>query len=337
MHIEVVAMRADRLLSILLLLQIHRRMTARELAARMEVSERTIHRDMEALSAAGVPVMAERGASGGWSLMDGYKTNLTGLNETEVLALFVAGPASLLADLKLEKASEAALIKLLAAIPTDARRDAEYARGRIHIDVSGWSGERESFPCLHTIQESVWQERRLRIRYARGADACPVERTVDPLGLVAKGSVWYLVATVDGEPRSYRVSRVLEAEILDEPCMRPRDFDLASHWQQSNKDFKSKFPRFDARFRVRREEVSRLYAAARFARVESVGEPDALGWVEASMRFQFEWEACEFALGMGRKVEIIEPQDLREKVLQAAREVVEFYSQVAEGETKERR
>ena len=319
-------MRADRLLSILLLLQIHRRMTARELAERMEVSERTIFRDMEALGTAGVPVVAERGAGGGWSLVEGYRTNLTGLNESEVLALFVTGPTRLLADLKLEKASDAALIKLLAALPSSARRDAEYARQRIHIDVSGWNREEETFPCLHTIQEAVWQERRLRISYARGATGGAVERTVDPLGLVAKGSVWYLVSMIDGEARSYRVSRVREAEVLDEPCARPAGFNLAAHWEQSNKEFKSKFPRFDATFRARREVVPRLYAAARFARVERAGKPDAGGWAEVSMRFQFEWEACEFALGMGTKVEVVEPEELREKVLRAAREVVEFYA-----------
>jgi predicted DNA-binding transcriptional regulator YafY len=320
-------MRADRLLSILLLLQIHRRMTSRELAERMEVSERTIHRDMGALGAAGVPVVAERGAGGGWSLMEGYRTNLTGLNENEVLALFVTGPASLLADLKLEKASDAALIKLLASLPSASRRDAEYARQRIHIDVSGWNREEEAFPCLHTIQEAVWRERRLRISYARGADECPVGRVVDPLGLVAKGSVWYLVALVDGDSRSYRVSRVREAEILDEPCERPADFDLAGHWERSNREFKSKFPRFEALFRARREVVPRLYMAARFARVERVGDADEDGWAEVLMRFQFEWEAREFALGMGTQVELIEPRELRAKVLRTALAVAEVYGQ----------
>lgn len=319
-------MRADRLLSIMLLLQINRRMTARELAGRMEVSERTIHRDMEALSQAGVPVVAERGIGGGWSLVDGYRTNLTGLNEAEIQALFVAGPSRLLADLHLEKASDAALIKLTASLPSASRRDAEYARQRIHIDVSGWGRTEETFPCLHTIQEAVWRERKLRMTYGRGIDDHSVERTVDPLGLVAKGSVWYLVAGVEGQVRSYRVSRVREAALTDDACVRPPDFDLSAVWEQSSKEFKDSFPRYYATMRAHPEAVPRMQFAGRFARVEHVGERDAEGWAEVSMRFQFEREACEFALSFGTQVEIIEPEELRDKVVRMAESVIEFYA-----------
>src|SRR5918999_3855096 len=186
-------MRADRLFSIVLLLQAHRLLTARALAERLEVSERTIHRDMEALSGAGIPVVAERGAGGGWSLLGEYRTNLTGLNEAEIQSLFVTRPPRLLADLNLEKAAEGASLKLLAALPTVYRRGAEQARQRIHIDVSGWQRAEEAVPLLHVVQEAVWQERRLRMTY--GQEECgAAERVVDPLGLVAKGSVWYLVA-----------------------------------------------------------------------------------------------------------------------------------------------
>ncbi|HEX7173973.1 MAG TPA: YafY family protein [Pyrinomonadaceae bacterium] len=326
-------MRADRLVSILLLLQMNGRMTARELAERLEVSERTIHRDMESLGAAGVPVMAERGAGGGWMLMDGYRTNLTGLNDAEVQALFLGGPASVLADLKLDKASDAALIKLLASLPLSTRRDAEYARQRIHVDVSGWSRQEETVPCLHALQEAVWLNRRVRLGYRRGVGAAEgetVERTVDPLGLVAKGSVWYLVGSVEGEPRSYRVSRVASVELLDDSCARPEGFDLAAFWGRSNKEFKDKFPRFDAVFRARADVAPRLYFAGRFARVEGVGEPDAEGWVEVRMRFQFDWEACEFALSFGPAVELVEPEELRGRVVRLAESVVEFYKRRAQ-------
>ena len=322
-------MRADRLVSILLLLQMNRRMTARELAERLEVSERTIHRDMESLGAAGVPVLAERGAGGGWMLMDGYRTNLTGLNDAEVQALFLSGPASVLADLKLDKASDAALIKLLASLPAVSRRDAEYARQRLHVDVSGWNRQEETVPCLHALQEAVWQGRRARLGYRRGVggDDCEVvERTVDPLGLVAKGSVWYLVANVGGETRSYRVSRVASVEVLEEPCARPEGFDLAAFWERSNREFKDRFPRFYARFRARADVVPLMHFAGRFARVEEVGEPDAEGWVEVRMRFQFDREACEFALSFGPTVEIVEPEELRGRVVRLAESVVEFYT-----------
>lgn len=200
-------MRADRLLSILLLLQTQRRLTARELAERLEVSERTIYRDMDALSGAGVPVLAQRGNKGGWMLLDSYQTNLTGLNDTEIQALFLAQPARLLADLGLRQAHDAALIKLLAALPSIQRRDAEYIRQRIHVDVPGWHPSKEESAAFPAIQEAVLSDRQLKLVYQRG-DSAVVERLVDPLGLVAKGRVWYLIAGVEGELRTYRVSRV---------------------------------------------------------------------------------------------------------------------------------
>ncbi|HEX8186484.1 MAG TPA: YafY family protein, partial [Blastocatellia bacterium] len=218
-------MRADRLLSIMLLLQVHRRITARELASRLEVSERTIHRDMDALSGAGIPVFAERGSGGGWALMEEYRTNLTGLNKDEIQALFLVNPSRLLADLGLGKASDAALIKLRAALPSVSRDEAEYARQRIYVDLAGWNHSQETIPHLPALQEAIWRERKLRFTYERtGCDG--VERLVDPLGLVAKGSAWYLVAAVEGETRSYRISRVKDVEIMDEPCARPEGFDL---------------------------------------------------------------------------------------------------------------
>ncbi|MGH2485956.1 MAG: helix-turn-helix transcriptional regulator, partial [Ktedonobacterales bacterium] len=158
-------MRADRLLSILLLLQTHRRMTGRELARRLEVSARTIHRDMQALGISGVPVVAERGSGGGWTLLDGYQTNLTGLNEAEIQALFASRSSRLLADLGLRKAGEGALIKLLAALPAMSRQDAEYARQRFYVDASGWARPEEAIPHLGTLQDAVWRERRLRFTY----------------------------------------------------------------------------------------------------------------------------------------------------------------------------
>jgi predicted DNA-binding transcriptional regulator YafY len=319
-------MRADRLFSIVLLLQAHRLLTARELARRLEVSERTIHRDMEALSGAGIPVVAERGTGGGWSLLGQYRTNLTGLNEAEVQSLFVTKPARLLADLNLEKAAEGALLKLLAALPAIYRRGAEYARQRIHVDVTGWSSGDETVPLLGVLQEAVWQERKVRMTYGRG-ECGASERLVEPLGLVAKGSVWYLVAAVDRDVRSYRVSGVQAAELLDEPCARPPDFDLAAFWEQSAAKFRAHLGQYRMVARVRREIVPRLRYAGRFARVEQTGEPDADGWVKVALRFDVEEMACEYALSFGTQLEVLEPAALREKVRAAAEGVVAFYAQ----------
>lgn len=322
-------MRADRLFSIVLLLQSHRLLTARNLAQRLEVSERTIHRDMEALSGAGIPVVAERGTGGGWSLLGEYRTNLTGLNEAEIQSLFVTKPSRLLADLNLEKASEGAMLKLLAALPSIYRRGAETARQRIYVDVAGWHRSEEDVPLLHVLQDAVWHERKLRLMYGGGGECDAVERVVDPLGLVAKGSVWYLVAAIEGEVRSYRVSRVQSVEVLDGACVRPSGFDLATFWEQSAAQFRAQLPRYQVLARVRPEIVARLPFAGRFARVEQTGPTDEEGWVHVSLRFDVEEMACEYALGFGTLLEVLEPLTLREKVTEAARSVVAFYERKA--------
>lgn len=318
-------MRADRLISILLLLQIHQRLTARALAERLEVSERTILRDMEALSGAGIPVFAERGTGGGWSLVENYRTNLTGLNEAEIQALFLTRPPRLLADLGLEKAADGAHLKLLAAIPSSARRNAEQISQRIYVDVAGWKRADEAVPCLPIIQEAVWQERKLRFSYQRG-DECAVERVVEPLGLVAKGSVWYLVAAVDGEIRNYRVSRVQTAEMLAEGFIRPADFDLATMWQRSNVEFKAKMPRYVVKVRVHPDALWRLQYAGRYSNVEHLGDAEADGWIPVQMNFQVMENACENLLGLGMQVEVIEPLELRERIVEAAQRVIAFYA-----------
>jgi predicted DNA-binding transcriptional regulator YafY len=318
-------MRADRLLSIMLLLQVHRRITARELANRLEVSERTIHRDMDALSGAGVPVFAERGSTGGWALMEEYRTNLTGLNKEEIQALFLINPSHLLADLGLDKASEAAHIKLRAALPSMSRDYAEYARQRIYVDSTGWNSPEESIPHLTTLQEAIWQERKLHITYGRSFCSA-AERLVDPLGLVAKGSVWYMVAAVEGVPRSYRVSRVKDARVLDEQCVRPQGFDLASYWEQSTVSFKANLPRYRATVRVSPEVLPRINFAGRFARIEQVDSPDEDGWAKVLIRFDVEEMACEYVLSFGAQMEVLAPDSLREKVIAAAESVIAFYT-----------
>ena len=317
-------MRADRLLSILLLLQVHRRMTARALARRLEVSERTIHRDMEALSAAGIPVHAERGAGGGWILPDSFRTDVAGLTEAEIQALVLATPPRLLADLGLDKASDAALVKLLAALPSAARRDAEYVRQRIHVDAAGWRRTEETVPYLAALQEAIWRGRKVRLAYRRN-DGGAVERLVDPLGLVAKGNLWYLVAGVEGEIRSYRVSRVQAVAIADEPCMRPPDFDLATYWARSSADFVANLPRYLVTVRIAPEGLPRVSVPGSYAQVQHVGEPEADGWRTLRLLHETEEEACSYVLGFGARMAVIAPAELRERVIRVARDIVTFY------------
>jgi predicted DNA-binding transcriptional regulator YafY len=301
-------------------------MTSRDLATRLEVSERTIHRDMEALSGAGIPVIAARGLGGGWSLLGDYRTSLTGLNEAEIQSLFLTKPTKLLADLRLEKAADGALLKLLASLPSTFRQGAERARQRIYVDVSGWSRREEAVPFLPVLQEALWIERKLTITYERGENCEPVERLISPMGLVAKGSVWYLVGAVDGHVRTYRVSRISTVEVLEEEAPIPVEFNLAEYWEQSASRLKSSAPKYLASFWVSPAVVLRLSFAGRFARVMETDETDERGWKKVNVGFDVEEMACEYAVSFGPSLEVIEPGTLREKVIAMTKATLEFYS-----------
>ncbi len=317
-------MRADRLVSILLLMQVHRRLTARTLALRLDVSERTIQRDMGALCTAGIPLYAERGAGGGWILPEQYRTNLTGLSEPEIQALFVAKPSRILADLGLETAAEALLVNLLAALPAAHRRDAEHARQRIYVDAAGWNRVDEAVPTLPVLQEAIWRERALHLTYQRGDGV--VERAVDPLGLVAKGSVWYLAAAVEGDVRTYRVSRVRDARIMEQPCVRPPNFDLAAHWAQASAHFQAGLPRYPFVVRVSPSILSSVRRGGHYVRVERVEPPDDDGWSTVVLQGETEDEVCEFVLGFGPRMAVAEPLALRERVRAAAEATAALYA-----------
>ena len=318
-------MRADRLVSILLLLQTHTRLSTRELAERLEVSERTIHRDMDALTTAGIPVTAERGAHGGWSLLAPYQTDLTGLNAAEIQALFLTTPSQLLSDLGLKQAHDAALIKLYAALPSMQRHSAADIRDYILIDVPGWHPSADDTSCFRVVQEAVLNSRRLRIVYAR-SDGATVEREVDTLGLVAKGQVWYLVAAVEGEPRTYRVSRVQQAEVLAQSAQRPPEFNLAEFWAKSSKEFVANLPRYPATLRVHPDWIERIYGWWRFGRVEHVEPADATGWHVVKVRFEVLEEAAGNVLSCGPFAEVIEPDELDQQVKAWAQAIAERYA-----------
>jgi len=219
-------MKSDRLLSALLLLQAHGQMSGRALAKRLEVSMRTVHRDMEALSAAGVPVYALRGAQGGWRLDKGWRTEVPGLDEAELRALLMSQPR-IMGDVRLAAAAESALGKLMASLPAAMRERAASIRQRLHVDTTGWRGTGENLAMLPVVQDAVARDRKLAIRYEK-SDREIVERTVDALGLVAKGSTWYLFARTRHGMRTFRVSRIAEAKLLNEAFERPRNFDLAT-------------------------------------------------------------------------------------------------------------
>jgi predicted DNA-binding transcriptional regulator YafY len=314
-------MRADRLLSILLLLQANGRMTARTLAERLEVSERTILRDMEALGAAGVPLTAERGAGGGWRLIDGYQTKLTGLTSPEIQSLFLARPPRLLADLGLKQAAEGAWLKLQAALPRELREQAEFVRQRILVDARGWRDSAVSLASLPTVLDALWRGCRVRFHYEK-SDGERSERVVDPLGVVARGNSWYLVADRDEQRRTYRLSRLTGAVVLDEPARRPVDFDLAEHWERAATEFRAGLPKYFVT--VLADPAAMPWIRYRGWRVQS--EEPAGDRVRVALRFDADHEALQFALSLGAHVEVLEPEDLRDRVLQAAAGLVELYS-----------
>jgi len=320
-------MKADRLLSLLLLLQAHGRLTGRQLAARLEVSERTVHRDMEALCAAGVPVYALRGAQGGWQLEENWRTQVPGLDESELRALLMAQPRAL-GDSRLAHAAERALGKLMASLPATMREQAASIRQRLYVDSAGWRGTSENLSMLPVVQDAVSRDRRLAITYFRRGGEC-VERTVDPLGLVAKGSSWYLVArTLEGF-RTYRVSRIEQATLLELPSERPADFDLAAYWTDSAARFEEALPRYRARLRIE-PQTARWLKMWRASWSEDPEPPRSDGWLTLRMAFDTEDEACFVVLGLGRRVDVLEPEALRTRVATEAAAVI---ARIQEGGT----
>jgi len=231
-------LRADRLLSILLLLQARGRMTARELAERLEVSERTIYRDLDALSSAGVPIYTERGPGGGCELLDGYQTKLNGLTEMEVRALFLLSVSGPLVDLGLGKALEDALLKLSTALPTPYRSNVELVRQRIHLDTAPSYSSEMKAPYLHIIQDALWQDRKLHLTYSSG-NSHSIEQLVDPYGLVARARTWYLVGAIAGRVQVFRVSQLQAVEMTQECFERPGAFDLAAYWAERGRWFEA--------------------------------------------------------------------------------------------------
>lgn len=316
-------MRADRLLSILLLLQTHGLMPARALAERLEVSERTVHRDMEALAMAGVPVYAEKGRRGGWALVDSYRTDLTGLTETELRSLVIASAPGVLADLGLGEAADRALIKLLAGLPDARRKAAESARGYLHVDPSGWRRPDEAAPFLGTLELALRTGRQIAMTYERAYDRSMVERVANPLGLVAKGSIWYLAATVESKARTYRASRIRAVTILETPVDRPGGFDLSAFWTESSAEFRAALPIHRVVLRVAPDAISRVRLGWRFATVESESEPDERGWITCTIRADSEDIALECVLTLGGQAEVIEPAALRDRAVASTRALLE--------------
>jgi predicted DNA-binding transcriptional regulator YafY len=328
--------RASRLLTIVLLLHARGRVSAQELADELEISLRTVYRDIEALSSAGIPVYATRGRAGGFQLLAGYRTKLTGLTPDEADSLFLAGLPGAAADLGLGSVLAATQLKLLAALPPELRERAARIRDRFHLDAPGWLRETDSPPNLPTIADAVWTEHRVEVRYQR-ANRAVVDRVLEPLGLVLKAGTWYLVASVpkDGRgPRTYRVSRVHAAAILDEPFERPSGFDLETHWGSYQREYEQRIFRGTATIRIDepgRQLLFLIGTPAARAGHAAMSSPDANGWATTTVPIESVLHAQHALMQLGEHVEVLEPVELRELVAASVREMAARYSDLSPG------
>ena len=319
-------MRASRLVNLLLLLQTRGGLTAAELARELEVSVRTIHRDVEELSIAGVPIFAERGPHGGIRLVDGYRTRLTGMTAEEAEALFLAGLPGPAAQLGLGTVVAAAQLKVMAALPPELRSRASRLIERFHLDAAGWFQADEPVPHLPALSSAVWDAHLVAMTYERGEGG--VERTIAPLGLVLKAGVWYVIGRVDGDIRTYRGSRISAATVLEERFERPTDFDLASYWTETSAAYERESPSVDVVVRVPESRLGRLHDAVgdqAMERAIRLAGPDAEGYLRLRIRMPWPDEVPGRLLGAGASVEVLEPPEIRERLIATAERIVARY------------
>jgi predicted DNA-binding transcriptional regulator YafY len=351
------AMRAARLIHLVLLLQSRGSMTAAELAERLEVSERTVARDVQALAEAGVPVYADRGRAGGYRLVGGYRTRLTGLGRTEAEALFLSGVPGALRDMGLADAASAARLKVSAALLPELRGAPDSAAQRFHLDAPGWWREPDAPGLLPAVAEAVWADRRLAVTYRRQPGAAAVERELEPYGLVLKAGVWYLVARVrrgaeaaagaddgaraEGAYRVYRVERFERAEPVGadgsggaggadaQGFERDEDFDLPGFWAERAAAFARSILRDEVTVRLTPDGLRRLpYVTDRVAAGDAVaaaGEPDDRGWSAVRLRVESQDVAYAQLLTLGPDAEVLGPPELRARFAAAAARSAELY------------
>jgi predicted DNA-binding transcriptional regulator YafY len=321
-------MRASRLMSILLLLQNRGRLTAEQLAAHFEVSVRTIYRDIDQLSAAEVPVYADRGPGGGFQLLDGYRTKLTGLSPAEAETLFIAGLPGPAAELGLADALATAQLKLTAALPESSRANARRLSARFHLDPVAWFRSAASARLLPAIATAVWGETAIDVHYKRSGIVGDTDKTVSrrlqPLGLVLKAGTWYLVAQVGDSVRTYRVSNILELRSTGERFPRPKDFDLVHFWTTSSRAYEVGLYRGTAELRLSKRGMARLEALG--ATVEQAAQESAEpektgGWTKVTIPIESIDQAALELLKLGSEAEVMKPVALRRRLARAARDV----------------
>lgn len=318
-------MRASRLLSILMHLQAHGRVSAQVLAEKAGVSVRTVYRDIDHLSASGVPITVERGAAGGFELLDGWRTRLTGLTPSEAQAMFMAGAPGPAAQLGLGGAVESAQLKLLAALPPAWQADARRVASRFHLDPVGWYRSPARIEHLPAISEAAWNDRRVDIRYESWKGI--VDRRIEPLGLVMKAGEWYVIANAGKEPRTYKLSNIHELHVRAEKFTRPRKFNLERFWAASIARFEAGLYRGTAVIRVSERGLKRLrdLSSAVAEAAARAPPPDSAGWTRVTIPIESVDHAASQLLSLGGHCEVVEPKELRARMTEIAARLAEIY------------
>lgn len=320
-------MLASRLLSLLMLLQSRGRMSAPALARQLEVSVRTVYRDIDSLSAAGVPVYGDPGRNGGYQLRDGWRTQLTGLTPGEAQALFFTGLPGPAKALGMGEAAASAHLKLMAALPGDWQADAARVGTRFHLDPVDWFRDAAPADHLREVAQAVWHEQRLRMRYESWTEVA--EREIEPLGLVLKAGAWYVVARRGRVARTYRLTSMHEVQVLKQHFKRPREFDLAAYWAEATQRFEAGVYRDFATLRASAAGLKRLRGFSPVvaqAVQRTAGKPDATGWVSVTVPIESVDHAAREMLKLGADAEVLEPAQLRERMAQAARKMLALYA-----------
>jgi predicted DNA-binding transcriptional regulator YafY len=326
-------MRASRLVSLLLLLQTRGRMTAAQLADELEVSVRTIYRDVESLHEAGIPLYGDAGPAGGYQLLDGYRTRLTGLSADEAEAMFLAALPGPAAELGLGSVMAAAQLKVKAAMPAELADRSGRIQQRFLLDAPGWYDDGDTSPFLPAVADAVWNQRRIRVRYRRWTVPTEVERTLAPYGIVLKTGKWYAVAESGGRVNTFRVNQILDLEALDGAegrFERPAGFDLSGYWARQVAEFRIRLVQGEAMIRLSpdgRRRLEEVMASDVVNAVNASAEDDCerAGWIKATVPIESLTHAEGEFLKLGAGVEVLAPAALRERIAETAAGLARIY------------
>lgn len=315
-------MRADRLISILMLLQIHKKLTASELSKKLEVSVRTIYRDIDILSGIGVPIVADKGINGGIKLIGDYKTSITGINKNELFSLFIPTGDKILKDLGVENLKDSTILKILGDSSPYELKEYENIQNYIYIDMNTWSEPNIilNTNILSELQNAIWNSKALKILYRKIDEVKGVE--LNPLGLVCKRGTWYLVAINNDIIKTYKVTSIESALLMPHTFIRPNDFNLKSYWTESTSNFKSLIPKHTFTFKVSTNVLNNIKERQFITISETLYKEND---IYLKIKFDAIWQGVEFAFGYGKSIKIIEPIEAISETKRKAQEVIDLY------------